>query len=58
MDCWNQADTDVCGCILQTWMPAIHAGMTMICTFHVLWGERKIMTYSVVTCYLGIASAI
>jgi hypothetical protein len=28
-----QADTDVSGRILRTWMPAIHAGMTMICIF-------------------------
>jgi len=31
-----QADTDVCGRVLRTWIPAIHAGMLMICTFHVI----------------------
>ena len=36
-----QADTDVCGRILRTWMPAIHAGMTMICTFHFLWASVR-----------------
>jgi hypothetical protein len=33
MECWNQADMDVCGRILHTWMPAIHASMTKICIF-------------------------
>jgi hypothetical protein len=28
-----QADMDVSGCILRTWMPAIHAGMTKISIF-------------------------
>jgi len=32
-----QADMDVSGSILATWMPAIHAGMTEICVFNVLW---------------------
>jgi hypothetical protein len=36
-----QADTDVSGRILRTWMPAIHAGMTMICIFHVLWANVR-----------------
>jgi len=27
----TQADMDVSGRILRTWMPAIHAGMTVIC---------------------------
>jgi hypothetical protein len=30
MVCWNQADMDVSGRILHTWMPAIHAGMTKL----------------------------
>jgi len=33
MECWNQVDMDVSGRILATSMPAIHAGMTMICIF-------------------------
>jgi hypothetical protein len=28
-----QTDTDVSGASLRTWVPAIHAGMTMICIF-------------------------
>jgi hypothetical protein len=34
-----QADMDVSGRILRTWMPAIHAGMTEIRVFHVLWAS-------------------
>jgi hypothetical protein len=30
---WNQADMDVSGRILHTWMPAIHAGMTKLSVF-------------------------
>jgi hypothetical protein len=33
MECWNQADMDVSGRILHTWMPAIHAGMTKLSIF-------------------------
>jgi hypothetical protein len=28
-----QSDMDVFGRILRTWMPAIHAGMTKLCSF-------------------------
>jgi hypothetical protein len=33
---------DVSGRILRTWMPAIHAGMTKVCTF-ISAGDRKIV---------------
>ena len=34
MERWNhQADMDVSGRILHTWMPAIHAGMTKLSIF-------------------------
>jgi hypothetical protein len=33
---------------LRTWMPAIHAGMTMICIFMFCRRERKIMNHFVV----------
>jgi hypothetical protein len=39
-----QADTDVSGRILRTWMPAIHAGMTSS-LFSCFVGERKIMNH-------------
>jgi hypothetical protein len=32
---------DVFGRILRTWMPAIHAGMTKLYHFHVLWASVK-----------------
>jgi hypothetical protein len=38
---------DVSGRILRIWMPAIHAGMTMLFIF-MLWGERNIMNHFVV----------
>ena len=41
-----QADTDVSGRILRTWMPAIHAGMTSS-LFSCFVGERKIMNHFV-----------
>jgi hypothetical protein len=37
---------DVSGRILRTWVPAIHAGMTMISIF-MLCGERKLMKHFV-----------
>jgi hypothetical protein len=33
MECWNQADMDVSGRILRTWMAAMHAGMTKLSIF-------------------------
>jgi hypothetical protein len=39
-------------------LDAIHAGITVNLHFHILWRKRKIMTYSGVTWYLGIDSAI
>ena len=42
-----QADTDVSGRILRTWMPAIHAGMTRS-SFSCFVGGRKIMNHFVV----------
>jgi hypothetical protein len=29
MECWNPGDMDVSGRIPRSWMPAIHAGMTV-----------------------------
>ena len=37
---------DVSGRILQNWMPAIHAGMTI--SIFIFCGERKIMNHFVV----------
>ena len=37
---------------LRTWMPAIHAGMTMIC-ISCSAGERKIMNHFLVCCALN-----
>ena len=42
-----QADMDVSGRILQTWMPAIHAGVTNS-PFSCSVGVRKIMNHVVV----------
>jgi hypothetical protein len=39
-ECWNQADMDVSGRILRTWMP-IHAGMTKLHLFHSLWASVR-----------------
>jgi hypothetical protein len=36
-----QADMDVSGRILRTWMPVIHAGMTMLSIFIVLWASIR-----------------
>ena len=46
MEYWNLGYMDVSGRVLATWMPAIHAGMTMI---HFMFlGERSIMNHFVV----------
>jgi hypothetical protein len=37
---------DVSGRILRAWMPAIHAGMTEICVFMLLWASVKVMKHS------------
>jgi hypothetical protein len=42
-----QADMDVSGCILHTWIPAIHAGKTKLSIFMFV-GERKLMKHFVV----------
>jgi hypothetical protein len=39
---------DVSGASCETWMPAIHAGMTKLSTFSFSVGERKIMNHFVV----------
>jgi hypothetical protein len=49
MECWNQADMDVSGRILRTWMPAIHTGMTKLCIC-MLCSQRKLMKRFVVIC--------
>ena len=50
-----QADMDVSGRILQTWMPAIHAWITKSSPFSFSVGERKIMNHFVaLTIHLGI----
>ena len=38
---------DVSGCILHTWIPAIHAGKTKLSIFMFV-GERKLMKHFVV----------
>jgi hypothetical protein len=45
---------EVCGRVLRTWMPAIHAGMTeekpvMVLRFHRSVGKRKIINRLVVS---------
>ena len=47
MEVGIQADMDVSGRILHTWMPAIHAGMTKLSVF-MFCGVRKIMNHFVV----------
>jgi hypothetical protein len=42
----TQVDMDVSGRILQTWMPAIHAGMTKS-ALSLSVGERKLMKHFV-----------
>ncbi|HXV79766.1 MAG TPA: hypothetical protein VEG60_07790 [Candidatus Binatia bacterium] len=44
-----QVNMDVSGRILRIWMPAIHAGMTLISFFHVFWASVKIMNHFVRT---------
>jgi hypothetical protein len=50
---------------LRTWMPAIHAGMTKICIFHVLWPsvimnhfvqrtERMMRTHNISNLRMGV----
>jgi hypothetical protein len=45
MDCWNPANMDLFPeASLQSWMTAVHAGMTMTCIF--MRGRAWLMKYS------------